>query len=56
MSSDDQKQLLAVLAKGKGSEGQRDYALFHLMLSTGIRVGSAIALDLSDVDLARGEI
>jgi len=56
MSNDEQKLLLAVLAKAKGSEGQRDHALFHLMLSTGIRVGSATSLDLSGVDLARGEV
>jgi site-specific recombinase XerD len=56
LSSDEEKRLLAVLSKAKGSEEQRDYALFHLMLSTGIRVGSATSLDRSDVDLARGEV
>lgn len=34
----------------------RDYALFHLMLATGIRVGSAVALDVEHVNLERGEL
>ena len=34
----------------------RDSCMFHLMLATGLRVGSVCALKVSDVDLERGEI
>ncbi len=34
----------------------RDHLLFNLMLSTGIRVGSAVALDVEDVDMDRREL
>ena len=46
----DQKKLLAAI------DHPRDHLLFHLMLRTGIRLGSALALDVSDLDLERGEI
>ncbi len=42
--------------QGRGFEAKRDYALFHLMLATGIRLGSAVGLDVTDVDLDRGEL
>ena len=56
LSPDEQKRLLKVLAAGKGYEAQRDFALFDLLLSTGLRVGSAVALDVDDVDLDRGAL
>ena len=34
----------------------RDHALVHLLLGTGIRLGSALALDASDLDFDRGEV
>jgi site-specific recombinase XerC len=34
--------------------GRRDHALFLLLAATGIRLGSAIALDVEDVDLDLG--
>jgi integrase/recombinase XerC len=46
----EEERLLAVLAVGSG----RDPALFRLMLRTGMRLGSALALDASDVDLVEG--
>src|SRR5262249_59017418 len=49
----ERDRLLATLAKGGCA---RDHALFHLMLATGIRVGSAVALDVGHVDLDRGEL
>ncbi len=51
LSEEDQRRLLASL-QGYG----RDNVLFTLMLKTGIRVGSAVALDVEDVDLDRGEL
>jgi site-specific recombinase XerD len=56
LSDAEQERLLDALARGKGELAQRDHALFHLMLATGIRLGSALALESRDVDLERGEI
>jgi site-specific recombinase XerD len=56
LSEDDQRRLLDALSKAEDDAGKRDHALFHLMLATGIRIGSALALDVEDVDLERGEI
>lgn len=56
LSSADGERLLATLARASGWQAERDYALFHLLLSTGVRIGSALALDAEDVDLERGEL
>jgi site-specific recombinase XerC len=56
LSEDEQRRLLAVLVEGKGFQAERDHALFHLMLATGIRIGSALALRVEDVDLDRGDL
>ena len=56
LSEKEATRLMAVLADEDSYEGKRDYALFHLMLATGIRLGSAIALDVDDVDLDAGQI
>jgi len=52
LSEAEEARLLAVLDRGK----PRDRVLFTLMLRTGIRLGSALGLDVEDVDLDRGEI
>ena len=52
LSEEEQKRLLAVLAEAL----QRDRALFVTMLKTGIRLGSALALNVEDVDLERSEL
>ncbi len=52
----DQERLMATLAAATGPEAERDHVLFHLMLSTGIRLGSALAIEPGDVDLDRGEV
>ena len=41
LSADEQKRLLETLAAADGDEAGRDHAMFHLMLATGIRLGSA---------------
>ena len=46
LSDDEQRRLLDVLGKADDEPGRRDHALFHLMLATGIRIGSALALDV----------
>jgi integrase/recombinase XerC len=45
-----------VLDGARGAEAERDRMLIHLLLQTGIRIGSALALDVADVDLAHGEL
>lgn len=56
LHDDEQRRLLAVLAQAKGTEELRDRALIELLLGTGIRIGSAIALNVEDLDLAHGEL
>jgi len=51
LGDDEVGRLLAVLAAVEEPEARRDHALFHLMLGAGLRVGSAVALDVEDVDL-----
>ncbi len=56
LSEDEQKRLLDVLSQATGPEAARDHAVFHLMLASGIRLTSALALDREDIDLERGEV
>jgi len=56
LSDEEQARLLKALAAGVGPEAKRDHALFALMLATGIRLGSALALEARDVDSHRGEL
>lgn len=53
---DDQRRLLDLLAAAKDPEGRRDYVLFGTLAATGIRIGSAIALNVADIDLDRATI
>ncbi|HET8692703.1 MAG TPA: tyrosine-type recombinase/integrase [Steroidobacteraceae bacterium] len=54
--TEDQRRLLDALAAARDPEGRRDHALIATMLGSGIRVGSAVALDVEDLDLERGEV
>ena len=56
LSREEQDRLLAALDAAQGEAAERDRVLFGLMLATGIRVGSALALDVGDVDIERGEL
>ena len=56
LSDEEQGRLLLALSQGKDDASRRDHALFTLMLGTGIRIGSALALEARDVDLDRGEL
>jgi len=56
ISEEDAACLMEILAKGEGYEAERDHILFCLMLESGIRLGSAVALNVEDVDLATGVI
>lgn len=53
---DEQKRLMDVLAAATGPEAERDRALVDLLLHTGIRIGSAIGLDIEDIDFDHSEI
>jgi site-specific recombinase XerC len=56
LSEDEQGRLIKALAEGTGLIVERDRMLFVLLLGSGIRIGSALALDVGDVDLERGEL
>jgi integrase/recombinase XerC len=56
LSREEQTRLLDVLARATGEAGERDYVMFSLLLASGLRVGSAIGLDVEDIDLEQGEI
>jgi site-specific recombinase XerD len=52
LADEERSRLSAVLSQAP----QRDRVLFELMLTAGLRVGSAVGLDVEDLDLARGII
>lgn len=56
MSQAEQERLLAAFDAVDTDEARRDAVLVRLMLATGIRLSSALALDVEDVDLERGEV
>ena len=56
LHADEQERLLNVLAVATGPEAARDGMLVELLLGAGIRIGSALALDVGDIDLQHGEI
>lgn len=56
LSTDEQGRLLAALDAAATPEERRDRVLFRLMLATGIRIGSALGLDVEDVDLENGDL
>ena len=56
LHGDEQARLLAVLAAATGAEARRDEMLVQMLLGCGIRIGSALGLDVEDIDFAHGEI
>ncbi|HZN38808.1 MAG TPA: tyrosine-type recombinase/integrase, partial [Planctomycetota bacterium] len=56
LRDDERKRLLAVLASAKGAEAARDRMLVELLLGCGVRIGSALGLDVADVDIEHGEL
>lgn len=56
LHADEERRLLAVLTSAEGPVAERDRMLVLLMLRCGLRIGSAIALDVEDVDLQHGEL
>jgi site-specific recombinase XerC len=55
-TDDERDRLLATLRGARGFEAERDRAIVGLLLASGIRLGSCIALDVEDVDLTAGEL
>jgi integrase/recombinase XerC len=53
---DEDLRLTAALAAAAGTEGERDRLLIDLLRGSGIRIGSAIALDVGDIDFVHGEV
>jgi len=56
LHADEQQRLLGALATATGPEAERDRMLFTLLLRSGLRVGSAVGLDVEDLDLDHGEV
>jgi integrase/recombinase XerC len=56
LHDDEQQRLRDVLAAATGPEAARDRMLVELLLGTGIRIGSALALDVEDIDFAHAEL
>jgi integrase/recombinase XerC len=51
LSDEEVARLEAIMAGARSDSANRDRVLVHLLLATGIRLGSAIALDIDDVNL-----
>ncbi|MCC7171374.1 MAG: tyrosine-type recombinase/integrase [Planctomycetes bacterium] len=56
LADDEIERLLATIARDSTPEGKRDHAVFALIAWTGIRLSSAIGIDVEDIDLGRAEI
>lgn len=56
LSDVDAAKLLAALDGAHGADELRDRALFTTLLRTGLRLGSALALDIEDLDFEAGEV
>jgi site-specific recombinase XerD len=52
LSEDEQRKLLGALV----STPERDRVLVLMLLGAGLRIGAALALDIEDLDLERGEL
>ena len=52
----EQEELLGVLGEAEGFEAERDRVLVQVLLATGVRLSSALALDVEDVDLEEGAL
>ena len=56
LSPDEQDRLIGTIAAASDAEAKRDAVLVTLLLGAGLRIGSALALDTTDIDLDRKEI
>ena len=56
LSAEEQRRLLEALDRAPCWEGERDRVLIRFLLGTGARLGSALAIDVGDIDLDAGEV
>lgn len=56
ISDKERQKLFAAMAASRTRAARRDEMLFSLLLSTGIRIGSALALDVGDLDAEDGAL
>lgn len=56
LHADEQRRLLDAIKTANGAEAERDGMLIELLLGAGLRIGSAIALDIEDIDFAHQEV
>ncbi|MEM7232840.1 MAG: tyrosine-type recombinase/integrase [Planctomycetota bacterium] len=56
LSAEEQAKLLEALSQSNDVRDRRDSALIQLLLGTGLRLGSVVALNVEDIDLERAEI
>lgn len=56
LSDADRERLVRALDGAVTDAERRDRALFRLLLGAGLRLGSALALDVEDLDLEAGEV
>ena len=56
LHADERRRLLDAAAAATGPTADRDRLLVELLLGTGIRLGSAIAIDVEDIDFSHGEV
>ena len=56
LSADEAKRLLATIADSDSTVAARDHTMFSLLLGTGIRLGSLVALNVDDVNLDEATI
>lgn len=54
MRADEVERLLGTLAADTAAAGRRDHAIVAFLAGTGARLGSALALDVEELDLAAG--
>lgn len=54
LTAKEEARLLGCLRGARGAEEKRDAVLFRLLLRTGLRLSSAVGLDVEDVDLEEG--
>ena len=56
LTDSERRALLDTIAKSSDTLGKRDFAIVSLLLGTGIRLASLVALDASDIDFKEGTI
>lgn len=56
LSQDDAQRLLKAFPKSDDPIARRDHTMFSVLLGTGIRLGSLVALNVDDVNLAEGTV